>query len=133
MSIHSLWAASSGGVIAVMMIFVLTRPAPPVVAATTEPEPQEGFSETWRSATVPLIFKNVELARVFAAAIGPPRSREDSESEKIATPVEVAAARSNVLRTGGATVSVRRHPRNLCQRHSMRKVWVTSKRWRCRK
>jgi len=105
----------------------------PAVYAASEPASEESsFSEIWTSAAAPLIFKNTELTPVFAAAIRPPRSREDSEPVKATVPVGVAVARNDVPQTVGTTESVRRH-RNICQRHGMRKVKHGRRGWRCRR
>lgn len=127
------WIACGAGILAAVTVAAATRPAttPPVVAAS-EPASEELFSETWLTAATPLFFKNAELARVFAAAIGPPRSREDSEQVKATVPVGVAVARNDVPQTVGTTESVRRH-RNICQRHGMRKVKHGRYGWRCRR
>lgn len=53
----------------------------------------------------------------------------------VEAPVRVAAARTDVLQTVGATASVRRHiESNVCTRHGMRKVETHGGRsWRCRR
>jgi hypothetical protein len=128
------WIACGAGILAAMTVAAATRPAttPPVLAASEPAFEESSFNETWLSAAAPLIFKNTELARVFAAAIGPPRSREDSEQVKATVPVGVAVARNDVPQTVGTTESVRRH-RNICQRHGMRKVKHGRYGWRCRR
>jgi hypothetical protein len=131
------WIASGLGILAAAAVFAAaTRSVTtttPVVAAS-EPALEEPFSESWLTATTPLISKNLELVPVFAAAIRPPRSREDSEPVKATVPVEVAVARSDVRQTVGTTASVRRH-RNICARNAVkkRKVWISSKQWSCQK
>jgi|SoiMethySBSTD1v2_1073268.scaffolds.fasta_scaffold1085043_2 hypothetical protein len=131
---NKLWITCGAGILTAIAVVAVSRSVstPPVYAASEPASEESPFSETWISAAAPLIFKNTELARVFAAAIGPPRSREDSEPVKAVVPVEMAVARTDVRQTVGATESVRRH-RNICQRHGMRKVKHGRRGWRCRR
>lgn len=130
--IKTLGLTGCGGLLMAMAVFAVTRPAatPPILAAT-DPAPTltpDPFIENWISAAIPLALKNAELTPVFAAAMGPSRSREDSETAKVA----VAVARNDVPQTVGTTVSVRRH-RDICERNGMHKVKHGRYGWRCRK
>jgi len=134
---RTLGYAGCGGLLMAVVVFTTARHVTPAVVAAAEPAPSptplDLFNDNWSSAAIPLAFKNAELARIFSAAIGQPRSREDLETVKTSVPVEVAAARNDVPQTVAATVSAGRHPRNVCEKHGMRKVKHGRYGWRCRR
>jgi hypothetical protein len=137
MSIHAVMVAGGLGIFSAATLFVVTRPSIPsmvasadIVVATDAPAPEPSpsldlFGETWVKAALPLLLRNAEQARLFTAPpVSPQPQQEDS--------VKLAAARTDEPQTVRATVSARRHL-NLCERNNMRRVWVSKKKWRCRK
>ena len=104
------------------LLVVLAGHSPPV---PPEPVP-DAIAERWlpEGANAP----KADRLPLAAAA-------DDFPAEVVAPAPVVAAARTDVLQTVGATVSARRHTaRNVCTRHGMRKVSIRGGRsWRCRR
>lgn len=131
------WTLVMIGVTAVVLVFAKTaEPPPPILTLAQEreavsppPETPLSIAQRWSPVRLPAMPATL-LSPVALVAVRPPQAVDENEpGTEVAAPVRVlqpAPRRARVAQKAEARGQ-------LCARHGLRQVWVSSTRWRCKR